>query len=97
MPTVRAMRRGRMSKFLAILCLLPTVIYVYTLVCLSAVSVHVCLASVLIGLSDEILLRAVVIARCPNWQHSLSTCSPWREFDLSGVTTMCFHAAQSVI
>lgn len=55
------------------------------------------LASVLIGLSDEMLLRAVVIAQCPNWQHSLSTSSPWREFDLSGVTTMCFHTAQSVI
>lgn len=47
------------------------------------------LASVLIGLSDEMLLRAVVISQCPNWQHSLSTCGPWRQFDLSGVTTMC--------
>lgn len=55
------------------------------------------LASVLIGLSDEMLLRAVVIAQYPNWHHSLSTSSPWREFDLSGVTTMCYHPAQSVI
>lgn len=55
------------------------------------------LASVLIGLSDEMLLRAVVITQYPNWHHSLSTSSPWREFDLSGVTTMCYHPAQSVI
>lgn len=71
-----------------------TLLRVYTLcvVCCACV-----LASVLIGLSVEMLLRAVVIAQCPNWHHSLSTSSPWREFDLSGVTTMCNHTAQSVI
>lgn len=74
-------------------CLLFTLLCVYT-VCVALLFL---LASVLIGLSDEMLLRAVVIAQYPNWHHSLSTSSPWREFDLSGVTTMCYHPAQSVI
>lgn len=46
------------------------------------------------GLSDETLLRAVVVARCPNWQHLLSTYTPRRQFDLSGLTAG-FHAAEA--
>lgn len=89
------MKRRLMSHSLLCFtgCLLFTLLCVYT-VCVALLFL---LASVLIGLSDEMLLRAVVIAQYPNWHHSLSTSSPWREFDLSGVTTMCYHPAQSVI
>lgn len=102
MPTVcmlRVMRRGQMSKFFLSALYMTSpycTLCLYSYMCVRRFCACV-LASVLIGLSDEMLLRAVVIARCPNWQHSLSTFSPKREFDLSGVTTMCFLAAQSVI
>lgn len=47
------------------------------------------LASALIGLSDELPLRAVVRAKRPNWQHSLATCDPrgaaWPEWSYRDV------------
>lgn len=94
------MKRRLMSHSLLCFtgCLSFTLLYSVFILCALPCCFSACmLASVLIGLSDEMLLRAVVIAQCPNWHHSLSTSSPWREFDPSGVTTMCYHPAQSVI